>query len=145
MNKIFILSFILIHSLITAQSQTSILEFDGLYEAECDYSNEENSNEGEQSYLRFYPNGKVISVTTDCKGKAQDLKSWFNTDMDDLSIGEYKITNHKIKFSSISAAGKVKYKGKISKSGLITLRWCSLINGNKGEATYKYIPLEFEK
>lgn len=122
-----------------SQSQEkNLIGFEGLYETKCEY--EEGDDEGTQSYLRFYPNGNVISVSTDCDGTADDLKDWFNTEMEYLSIGKYKIKGRKIRFSTTSSSvGTVKYRGRIAENGLLELKSKSMINGYKGYAEYLFV------
>ena len=64
--------------------QNKVIKFDGLYETKCEF--DKNDTEGTQKFLRFYPNEKVISVPTDCDLTADDLKDWFNMDMNYLSV-----------------------------------------------------------
>jgi TusA-related sulfurtransferase len=113
------------------------LQFNGLYKTECEI--DKDDDEGTQSYLRFYPDGKVLSVSTDCEASASDLKDWFNYENKDVSIGSYKSKRLKIQFSVTSKAGTVKYRGRIDKNGLIKLRSKSLINGHKDREKYRFI------
>ena len=66
-----------------------LILFDGLYETKCEI--EEGDDEGSVSYLRFYANGTVISVGSDCEGTADELKDWFHAKADQVSKGTYKI------------------------------------------------------
>jgi len=50
------------------ETKNQLLQFNGLYETERVI--EKDDDEGTQYYLRFYSDGKVISVSTDCEGPA---------------------------------------------------------------------------
>lgn len=113
------------------------LLFDGLYETECQF--EDADDEGTQDYLRFYSNGKVISVGTDCEGTASELKDWFNVNAEQVSIGTYEIRGRRIKFSTKSKTGVVNYKGRLLDDELLSLKWKSQINGTKGKVKYKFV------
>ncbi|TXF78844.1 hypothetical protein [Chryseobacterium sp.] len=75
-TSLFAVTFLFICSSILGQSiENKLIRFDGLYQTRCDY---EGDDEGEMSFLRFYPNQKVIGVGTECGATAYDLKDWFN-------------------------------------------------------------------
>jgi major membrane immunogen (membrane-anchored lipoprotein) len=118
------------------QSDKSLLKFDGYYETDC-YT-EKGDDEGSQDYLRFYSNGKVINVGTDCEGTTSELKSWFNINAEQVGKGEFEMKGKRIYFSTKSKTGIIKYKGRIKKDGEIQLKW-SLINGSRGHDSYKFI------
>ncbi len=69
MNRFFLVVF-LCTSIMTFGQETKnqLLQFNGLYETERVI--EKDDDEGTQYYLRFYSDGKVISVSTDCEGPA---------------------------------------------------------------------------
>jgi hypothetical protein len=115
----------------------SLLKFDGYYQADC-YT-EKRGDEGSQNYLRFYLDGKVINVGTDCDGTITELKSWFNINAEQVGQGDYEIKGRRIYFSTKSKTGIIKYKGRIKKDGEIKLKWKSLINGSKGYDRYEFI------
>lgn len=117
----------------------SLLRFDGFYETNCYL--EKGDDEGSQDYLRFYSNGKVISVGTDCDGTADELISWFKIDAEQVSTAEYKTTGRRIFFSTKSNSGVVNYKGCLYKNGLLKLKWKSLINGKRGHEKYKFVQI----
>ena len=128
--------FLLICSNIFAQKNKSkFLNFEGIYETKCTINNDEK--EGEKSFLRFYEDFQVISVATECDATSNDLSKWFNLDMEYLSVGNYKINNRKINFFTTSKAGKVIYRGRINKNGILILRVKSLINGLKHKEKYR--------
>lgn len=116
-----------------------LLFFGGYYETVCYI--EKLDDEESQDYLRFYESGKVIGVGTDCEGTINELKEWFNINAEQVGTGDYKTKGRKLFFSTKSKSGIVKYKGRIKKNGTIKLKWKSQINGNKGHAKYKFIPI----
>lgn len=109
--------------------------FNGIYETKCDFTNDK---EGDKAFIRFFPDQKVISVGTDCDATVLDLQNWFNLDSKNVSEGDYKIKNNKISFFTTSKAGTVKYKGKISKNGILNLKIKSLINGFRGTEEFQF-------
>lgn len=115
------------------------LRFDGFYESAC-YSDEEDE-EGSQDYLRFYANGKVISIATDCEGTAEELKSWFNLNHEYVGTADYTANGRRLFYSTKSKEGIVKYKGRISRNGVLKLKWKSFINGKRGQEKYRFIPI----
>jgi hypothetical protein len=114
----------------------TLLKFDGYYQTDC-YT-EKGDDEGSQDYLRFYSDGKVINVGTDCEGTTSELKSWFNYSAEQVGKGDFEIKGRRISFSTKSKTGTIKYKGRIKKDGEIKLKWKSLINGSKGHDRYKF-------
>jgi TusA-related sulfurtransferase len=118
------------------KTESGTINFDGIYETKCDY---EDDDEGEKSFLRFYPNNKVISVGSECDATVSDLKSWFNMKMEYLSVGNYEINGKKIRFSTTSVTGTVNYRGRITKEGILKLKIESLINGFKHQEKYQFV------
>jgi hypothetical protein len=80
------------------------------------------------SYLRFYENGTVIEVSS--TGTPEQIKSWFNSDNKNVSIGNYEINGGKINLSVKSTVGSVDYWGDITINELV-LSSHSNINGNE--------------
>lgn len=139
--KILISLLTLLYSLsIYGQSDKNfLLNYDGYYQTDC-YT-EKGDDEGSQDYLRFYSNGKVIDVVTDCEGTISELKDWFNITAEQVGKGDYATKGRRIIFSTKSKTGIIRYKGWIKKDGQIKLKWKSLINGSKGHNRYKFIPV----
>ena len=137
--KTLILSLTLLYSFSSfgQGDKKSLLKFDGYYQTDC-YT-EKGDDEGSQDYLRFYSEGKVINVGTDCDGTISELKGWFNINAEQVGQGDYEIKGRRIYFSTKSKSGIIKYKGRIKKDGEIKLKWKSLINGSKGHDRYKFI------
>ena len=124
------------------QNGKASIKFNGLYVTKCSY---EDDHEGDKQYIRFYPNGKVISIATDCEGNEPEISSWFyieNKEIEYLPIGNYKVNGKKISFSTTSKVGTVKYKGKITNDGLLKLEYKSLINGEKGHEEFKFYRID---
>lgn len=117
----------------------SLLYFDGFYETDCYF--EKGHEEGNQDYLRFYSNGKVINVGTDCEGTASELKDWFNIEGEQVGKGDYELNGRRIFFSTKRKTNIIKYRGRIKKDGHIKLKWKNLFNGKRGQNTYKFIRL----
>ena len=114
------------------------LRFDGFYQtaAEIDKKDKDTT----VAFLRFYPNGQVLSVTA--VGTAQDLKAWFNTDNKDVSKGHYEIKDNGLYFSTTSISGTVVYNGKIISQFLLSLKSKSLINGYKAKERFYFVKVE---
>ncbi|NOT73771.1 MAG: hypothetical protein HOP08_02500 [Cyclobacteriaceae bacterium] len=135
MKSILFISLILSSFFASAQSTTELLRFDGLYQTEPEVDPE--TSDTTTNFIRFYPDGKVITVGS--TGKAYDLKGWFNLRHDDISQGEYKITNRKIEFSSTSSYGTVTYEGEINRDQTLILNVKSMINDYHGLEKYFFI------
>ena len=121
-------------------ADNTLISFDGLYETECEFE-VEDEKDGTQYYLRFYPDGKVISIGTECNDTIDKLLDWFHVNSEQVSIGNYKIARRNIRFSTTSKSGTVQYKGQIMDDKLIDVKWKSLINGKRGHNAYKFVYL----
>ncbi|MFC7348793.1 hypothetical protein ACFQO9_18910 [Chryseobacterium zhengzhouense] len=113
------------------------LRFNRFYQTKCIIAKDEK--EGINYFIRFYPNGNIIEVGTECDTTPKDLESWFNLNSKYISIGNYKLKNNKIRFQTKNTIGEVKYKGKLLDENTIVLKSHSLINGNKDRNKYYYI------
>jgi hypothetical protein len=91
---------------------------------------------GNAYYLRFFPDGEVISVTS--TGTPKEIAKWFNKSSDAVSKGQYTISGPHIKFSSADADGTVDYEGEIKGDELL-LKTYSHINGYRGSEEYKFV------
>ena len=132
---IFIFSLTIVHFANGQNPDSSKVRFDGLYQTKAYIDKQDNDTT--YSYLRFYPDGKVINVTTE--GTAFDLKEWFNLNMKNPSVGSYKIRGNRLNFSTTSGAGTVVYKGKIKDKHFLLVKSKSLINGYKDKEKYYFI------
>ena len=132
---IFIFSLTIVHFANGQNSDSSKVRFDGLYQTKAYIDKQDNDTT--YSYLRFYPDGKIINVTSE--GTAFDIKEWFNLNMKNPSVGSYKIRGKRLDFSTTSGAGTVVYKGKIKDKHLLLVKSKSLINGYKDKEKYYFI------
>ena len=121
-------------SLWAQQNATQLISYTNIYESECTPS--EFGDEGNKSFLKFYPNGKVIVAATACDTTVADLKEWFHLGVEYISTGDYKIKGNHIRFATKSIAGIVQYKGIITKNNILKLRSKSLINGHRQQEIY---------
>jgi len=138
----------------TNNSENNVLKFDGVYQS--DLEEVSNPQHSYYSYLRFYDEGNVISVST--SGTPDQIQVWFNMESDKLfERGQYTFENNRIKFSTKSEfddllapktnpsgapnpkGGAVNYEGEI-KSDKLILTITSEINGNIETRKYRYIP-----
>jgi hypothetical protein len=135
--KLFILLFSLtiVHFANGQPPDSCKIRFDGFYQTKAYIDKEDNDTT--YSYLRFYADGKVIEVTSE--GTALDLKDWFNLNMKNPSVGNYKIRGKRMNFSTTSGAGTVIYKGKIKNKHFLISKSKSLINSYKEKEEYYFI------
>jgi hypothetical protein len=95
-------------------------------------------------YLRFYPRGSVITVSSACGQSAlADIKRWFTfknsgPKKTGTSRGRAKIEDKRISFAAVSREGTVSYWGEIE-DGHIHLKTYSHINKHRGEDSYKFV------
>lgn len=111
------------------------VHFDGLYQSEQVGKGRDKS----WSYIRFFPNGLVITVSS--TGEPRHLKQWFDKNYPRTkyaSSGRFTVEGRHIKFISTSSSGTVDYEGEIIASSLI-LRSHSHINGNRAVREYKFV------
>ena len=109
------------------------LRFDGLYQT---------AQEGEDwSYLRFYPDGTVISVCSN--GTPNDLKSWFTKEHANISIGTVLLEGAHLSFTSTSSQGAVDYEGELILDQL-HLTLYSHINSYRGKDVYSFTQYDAE-
>ena len=111
------------------------IRFDGMYFfPEEDY----------KRVLRFYEDGTVLTVSTVASATVNDLIKWFSIEnvKQPYSIGKYFINDNNIRFTSSSSEGNVDYYGEILPNNKLKMRWESFINGNRGEGTYYFNPID---
>ncbi len=113
---------------ITSCKNSPIIRVDGVYQSK--------KNGDTFEYLRFYPDGSVITVSS--TGTAADIAKWFNKSGKDLSKGNYTLTGQHLKFSSTDSYGTVDYDGDI-KGDVILLKTYSHINGYHGSDEYLFV------
>ncbi|TMI83941.1 MAG: hypothetical protein E6H10_06900 [Bacteroidetes bacterium] len=91
-------------------------------------------------YLRFYPDGTVIGVTT--AGKPTNLIPWFKKENNTPSKGKYTLTDSTIKFSMTSEQGEVNYMGRLTSENKLVLNVKSLINKYEAKEEYGFMKME---
>jgi hypothetical protein len=106
------------------------LKFNGLYELK-----KTDCSGTYFYYLRFYPDGIVISTTT--SQKFDEVLEWFKKEMNILQKGEYFLNCNNIKFTIKSSFGEVEYEGILVNSDSLIISSFSHIN--KTNHTNKYI------
>lgn len=113
----------------TGVKAPSALRFDGLYLAYELFSLSDTRH-----YLRFYPDGTVLAVSSN--GKPSQVAKWFCKPGD--QTGHYTVSGSRVEFSGKSAMGIVDYKGTIDRTCL-RLSTHSHINGNRDEGLYSFV------
>src|SRR5260221_13318679 len=110
------------------QNKITRVRYEGVYvcSVEPDTSEDADTTESYWEYLRFYPDGQVISVAS--SGSSSDIQEWFNLSHNLVSKGQYKVTEDKIYFRTKDSYGEVEYDGVIRDS-ILYLKCKSFING----------------
>lgn len=121
-----------------AGAQTSTakrnLQFDGYYHTLSDTLNPF------RFYLRFYPDGTVIGIST--AGNPKNLVHWFKKDHQNVSKGFYNIKDTTINFLMKSPEGEVQYNGVMLKDDRLFLQVRSLINKYEGREEYFFMRMD---
>ena len=112
------------------------ISYDGYYVSIPD----SNSMSMFKYYLRFYPDGTVIGVTT--AGKPANLIPWFKKENKTPYKGKYTVTDTTIKFSMTSDQGEVTYEGNLTADNKLVLVVKSLINKYEGKEEYDFMKME---
>jgi len=115
------------------------LMYDGLYITSCDFKAKNAT--GSQNYLRFYPDGNVIAVGTNCDGDIKKIAGWFNLNKEHIGRGTYKTNGEQIEFSTSTTSGSLNFNGKINKNGKLILEVNNLINGYKADREYFFVQI----
>jgi hypothetical protein len=135
LGRLFLLSLSLTLTTYSFSQSKGRVRFDGLYQTVSEIDTA--SNDTSYSYLRFYPNGKVLSVTA--IGNVYDLKKWFHLKQDNPSVGLYEITAKRIYFTTTSNEGTVVYDGQVTDNYYLDLSVKSLINGHFSQEKYYFV------
>lgn len=136
MKRLLTLTLITYSALTFGQTDKIIkIRFDGLYKSDMEVDKEEMDTTW--TYIRFYPSGQVISVSTE--GTPSEITEWFKLDFENVSRGNYEVKNGRLQFSTKSKSGTVNYKGKIIGDQTILLKVKSHINGYKGREKYYFV------
>lgn len=110
-------------------AKAGLIRFDGVYQATFpDYF----------FYLRLYPDGTAITVTTPESSEA--LNDWFNRSCLGLPRGPYTIQSDRIQFTVHAKRGATEYAGTLGTDRL-ELHVRSLINGHESDHSYRFIAL----
>jgi hypothetical protein len=118
-------------------SAASGLQFDGVYQLKSTL----DSGGDYSTYLRFFPDGRVLSVSA--MGTPEDAYEWSNGDARGFSTGTYEVTNGRLTFSVTSDAGTVDYEGTVE-DGAVALESYSHINENRAQETFHFVQVPAE-
>lgn len=124
-----------------ACAASSSPKFHGFYVSAPDFDAGSYSCE----YLRFYPDGVVITVNSECGAESRRaVNQWFHRDKagnapKHVSIGRTEISGNHLNFNSLLENVDVIYWGKIRTPGL-RLHRLSRFNGYRDFATYRFYP-----
>lgn len=106
------------------------VRFDGVYQTEqSDYF----------SYLRLYPDGTAITLST--REPPQALNHWFNRNCVGLPRGAYTVESGRIEFTVQAKRGSVEYAGKLGHDR-IHFHVRSLMNGSESDLSYRFVPID---
>ncbi len=114
------------------------LRYDGLYRSTAPYRSGESPY---WYYLRFYPDGLVMAVSTG--STPESLGSWFtrNFTSEGTGRGEFKASGNRVIFSSTTQKGVVDYDGEF-RGDVLHFNLVSHINGYRGTQDFEFIPLQ---
>ncbi len=133
--KILVIATLLTQATYSFSQSKATVRFDGFYQTVSEIDSTDNDTT--YCFLRFYPDGKVLSVSS--SGNVFDLKKWFNLKQKNPSVGSYEITANRIYFSITSNEGTVVYDGRINDRYYLDLSAKSLINGNLSQEKYYFV------
>ena len=114
------------------------VHYDGVYQTIFSIGKKEY--ETASTFIRFYPDGTVISATS--VGQLEDVIKWLHVASKNILTGKYQIRRKKIRFSITGEEGTVSYKGKIADQHQLLLKWKSKINGRKGREKYQFFQVK---
>ncbi len=115
------------------------LRFDGVYVASMQDDYAATSN-GVQLYVRFFEDGTVATAST--TNAPSEVMRWLfpgNNAPMALGVFGYKPKSGKLKFTTTSAGGKVKYKGVVSNTGELLMVIKSKITRTKFEKAFHFV------
>jgi|GEM_PF-5031779 len=118
---------------------TNLILYDGVYRGDHDFVM--STGEISHSYIRFYANGKVQTLSTPSGMK--DISKRFNLQDDALIkiVGTFTVVGKNISFTTSAGSPYVAYNGTILDSSLLHLHSKSYITGNETETDYSFIPI----
>jgi hypothetical protein len=135
MKKIIVILMLLAGCLLHSKAQPEI-SYNGYYV----YVPDSSSYLSIKYYLRFYPDGTVIGVTT--AGKPENLLPWFKKENKTPYRGKYKREGNDIRFDMTTDQGNVSYAGKIVSPSMMDLFVTSSINRYAGREVYHFMRIE---
>lgn len=137
----------------TAESVANSPRVDGLYSTErIAFKQNVTQIDGKQlagsyRYLRFYPDGTVVTASTAVGPNEQpdpkQIATWLTNTNPHVSRGTYTVSGSAIAFKETSGQGSVDNVASLSE-GRINNHWRSSINGREGDDQYQFIPLPTE-
>lgn len=112
------------------------LRYDGLYRS----AEKQGGAGGYWYYLRFYPDGVVMAVSTGLE--SESAQQWLNPDSQGPGIGrgQFTVTGNRVTFSSTSQVGVVDYDGEF-RGDVVHFETLSHINGYRGSRDFVFVPL----
>jgi len=128
----------LLRSLALVKGADVGVRYDGFYAKPA-------TDEGYTEFLRFYPEGTMLEVTT--SGSAEQIITWFNREHPDLGTGLYEIVGDRIKFAATTFyGGPIEYDGTIREEGAeLHLHTLSRINGHQSDGVWRFVPVQLTK
>jgi hypothetical protein len=108
-------------SLFGAENDNSLIRHDGVYKytPEISEDNKEDPNTPLCSYLRFYPDGTVITANTKCNakpltaGELSKFKKWFRKGRKNIGRSNFKVRERTIYFSITYGNETFDYSGEV--------------------------------
>lgn len=110
-----------------------LLDFNGLYQFK--------EGKGLKYYLRFYPDGTVLSTSTD--QEAKEVAKWLLKEKSNNYEGKYVKTVNKVNFKIISSYGVVEYEAILIDSATLSIKSYSHINNRSFVKEYIFHPINF--
>jgi len=120
------------------------LHFDGVYISKPDHTDGE---EDTCEFIRFYPNGTAITVSSYCDRSAlPEIMKWLTPENagpehSGVSLGMSSIAGNKLSFTAESKEGKVSYQGEIFDDHL-DLNTYSFINNYRGKNSFSFVKVD---
>jgi len=108
------------------------LRYDGIYRSVSGPPEGKSS----WSYLRFYPDGVVIEMST--AATLDEIKAGFSRERSILPRGTARCRDSHLSFSIVCDKGTVDYKGEVSDDRIL-LDVASRINGHRESEAYIFI------